>query len=46
MKYTEYISKMESGLREKNIELLVNKKFTRESNKERQFENFKTVRST
>lgn len=45
MKYTEYITNMEPKLREKNIELLVNKKFTRDTNREKQFEKFKIVSS-
>lgn len=43
MKYTKYISDMETKLKEKGINLMVNKKFTRVNDKERQFENFKTV---
>lgn len=43
MKYTQYITNMESTLKEKGIDLIMNKKFTRDSNKERQLEKFKTV---
>lgn len=43
MKYTQYITDMESKLRDNHIDLIVNKKFARESNKEKQLENFKTV---
>lgn len=44
MKYTEYITNMEPKLKEKEIVLLVNKKFTRVADKAKQFENFKTVK--
>lgn len=43
LKYTEYLTAMESKLKGKNIDLIVNKKFTREPSKEKQFESFKTV---
>lgn len=50
MKYTQYITDMESTLRLSGIDLVVNKKFSpyshdfsREDNKEKQLENFKTV---
>lgn len=43
MKYTQYISDMETTLKEKGINLMVNKKFTRVNDKDRQLENFKTV---
>lgn len=43
LKYTEYLTVMESNLKKKNIDLMVNKKFTREPSREKQFESFKTV---
>lgn len=43
MKYTQYITDMESTLRDNNIDLIVNKKFARETNREKQLEKFKTV---
>lgn len=43
MKYTEYITNMEPKLRDNHIDLIVNKKFTRETNRVKQLENFKTV---
>lgn len=43
LKYTEYLTAMESKLKGKNIELIVNKKFTREHDKRKQFENFRSV---
>jgi DNA-binding PadR family transcriptional regulator len=43
MKYTQYISDMEQNLKDKGINLMINKKFSRVNDKERQLENFKTV---
>lgn len=43
MKYTQYITNMNSKLREKNIDLMIDKKFPREANSKKQFETFKTV---
>lgn len=43
MKYTQYISSMDENLKEKGISLIVNKKFSRVSDKDRQLENFITV---
>lgn len=46
MKYTEWITNMDKKLKDKVSSLIVNKKFTREADKEKQFEHFKTVKIT
>lgn len=43
MKYTKYLTDMDTTLKEKGISLMVNKRFPRVNDKERQFDIFKTV---
>lgn len=45
MKYTEYLTNMESKLRGK-VDLIVNKKFPREADKAKQFDLFFNVSNT
>lgn len=43
MKYTQYITNMKFKLEEKNIDLMIDKKFPREADSKKQLETFKTV---
>lgn len=43
MKYTQYITNMTPKLKEKGIDLMIDKKFPREADSRKQLETFKTV---
>jgi hypothetical protein len=43
MKYTQYITDMGKKMEEKSLKLIINRKFSRTSDKDRQFEDFRTV---